>query len=122
MNPNPTHLQRFMVAKDYKGMITSAPKKFNIDTQNGHIKKEIHFPRPIILGPSMLVFRGVYIKCLKWNLLLFQVAGLKPSIWHLRHSQAVFFITKNQKREGFEGTTFCYKSPFISKHILYIYI
>ena len=35
------------------------PEKSNIDTKDGHILKESPFPRPIILGPSMVVFGDV---------------------------------------------------------------
>ena len=43
------------VKRDSKFVFSITPQKFNIDTQNGHIQKEIHFP-----CVSMLVFGGVY--------------------------------------------------------------
>ena len=40
--------------------LEGTPLKFNIDTKNGHMFfKRIHFPRPIILGPSSPSFLGV---------------------------------------------------------------
>ena len=45
---------------------TYTPQKFNIDTKNGpYLKPESPFPRPIILGPSILVF-GAVINCPDW--------------------------------------------------------
>ena len=36
------------------------PVKSNIDIQNSHVWKEIHFPRPIIFGINSLDFGGLY--------------------------------------------------------------